>query len=158
MRGTGNFARREDDHRMAFHEAVVNLLHRLFGVAVVYTDASQALEHGTQVPLFEMILVARDAQRARAGHLHHGPVDEAVVVTDQEHRSVVRDIAHIEHADLVTAKDKAQERADEGLRKVRNGPVENAHRYDGQPDEIVLRLYVRVTHHSRIHEQEHHKY
>ena len=143
---------------MAAEQLLVDAFHRVFGVAVVDTDDAQALQDSAKVPFFEVVLVTGDTERTRARHLHHGPVDKTVVVTDKQHRTVVRDVAHVEHANLVTGKDEAQKRTDERLRKVQDGPVEHADRNDCEADEVIFGLQRRVADQRRVDEQEHHEH
>ena len=84
----------------------MNLVHRNLWIAVINTDHAQALEHSAQIPLVEMVLVTCNAKRTRRCHLHHSPVNKAVVVTDQENRAFVRDVLHVQHADSIAAEHK----------------------------------------------------
>ena len=106
VRRLGNFARRENHDSLTCEEGGMNLIHRNLGIAVINTDHAQALEHGAQVPLVKMVLVTCNTKRTRRSHLHHSPVNKAVVVTDQENRTIVRDVLHVQHADSIAAEHK----------------------------------------------------
>ncbi len=139
VRRPRNFARREYHHGVARQEPLANFLHGFFRMAIVDTNHSESFQHGSQVPFLEVVLVAGNAKRTRGSHLHHGPVDKAMVVANKEHRPVVRDVAHVQDTNLVAAKGQAQNRTDKGLRQIEDRPVEHADRHDGKAEEIELR-------------------
>ena len=105
-----------------------------------------------------MVLVTRNTKRTRRSHLHHSPVNKAVVVTDQENRTFVRDVLHVQHADSIAAEHKAKERSQHGLRQIVNRPDKHTHRNHGKTNEVILRTNIGVADHHREHEQERHKH
>ena len=154
VRGLGNFAGGEKHNRAAFQQSLVDAVHGRFLMAGVVTDNTHALEQGAQVPFFEVVLARRDSERTRGGHLHHGPVDKAVVVADQENRAIVRDVLHTEDTNLVLVENKAQDRANQSLGQIGNSPDKHAYRNNGQTDKVKLRRNRRIVAHPGEQEQE----
>ena len=65
----------------------MDFFHRFTWVAAVDVNDGLAMCEPAQIPVGKGVAVACDEKRARACHLEHGPVDKAVVRTDQKERA-----------------------------------------------------------------------